>query len=408
MYEDVTELLGLERFRVTGVREGAGSLELAVELPRVPVACPHCGVIGAVVKERSLVRVRDLPIAGRATVLAWRKRRFFCRACRRSFSERAPALPPRQRVSARFRAALGRRARTGAAHAELARIELTSRYQVARAQALEALPLRAGRAPGRWVALDEASHRRGSGRLVTVVSDPERRCVLELLPGRGQQLLERYLAGLSAADRTRIKVVSIDPSPAFRAAVSARLPQARIVVDPFHLVRGANEALDRVRRQRRRARLRLLRGGSRAERGRTFAARRRLLKARERLAPEERRELSAIFEHEPLLAVAWGLKEAFRSIYKASNRRQAEQRLDHFLAWAQREQLQSFHRFAALVLRWRQELLAYFDDPATNGYAEGVTNKIKTIKRRAYGLASFASFRDRILLACPPPQADPA
>jgi transposase len=408
MYEHVTELLGLERFRVTGVSEQGGSLELALELPREPAACPYCGVIGAVVKERPVVRVRDLPIAGRRTVLAWRKRRFHCRTCGRSFSERDRALPGRQRVSSRFRGALGLRARNGCAHAELARLEQTSRYQVGRALALEALPLRGGRPPRRWLALDEASQRRGSGRLVTVVSDPERRCVIEVLPGRGQRLLERYLLALPAEQRARIEVVSIDPSPAFRAAVGACLPQARVVVDPFHLVRGANEALDRVRRERPQLRLRSLRGGSRAERCRTFAARRRLLKGRERLRAEERRELSALFESEPLLAIGWGLKEAFRSIYQARDRNDAEQRLARFLAWAAREELPSFQRFASQVERWREELLAYFDDPATNGYAEGVTNKIKTIKRRAYGLPSFASFRERILVACAPPQSVPA
>ena len=50
--------------------------------------------------------------------------------------------------------------------------------------------------------------------------------------------------------------------------------------------------------------------------------------------------------------------------------------------------------------KWRTEFLAYFDKPATNGYAEGITNKIKVIKRRAYGLPTFAGFRERILLCC--------
>jgi transposase len=46
------------------------------------------------------------------------------------------------------------------------------------------------------------------------------------------------------------------------------------------------------------------------------------------------------------------------------------------------------------------ELLAYFDEPTTNGYAEGVINKVKVIKRRAYGIPTFTAFRERVLLAC--------
>jgi transposase len=49
---------------------------------------------------------------------------------------------------------------------------------------------------------------------------------------------------------------------------------------------------------------------------------------------------------------------------------------------------------------WREELLAFFEEPTTNGYAEGVINKLKVIKRRAYGLSSFKGFRERVLIAC--------
>jgi len=101
-----------------------------------------------------------------------------------------------------------------------------------------------------------------------------------------------------------------------------------------------------------------------------------------------------------VIAEAWALKEAFRALYKAADRREAELRLDHFLAATQRAQLPAFIAFADGIRLWRNELLAYFDEPTTNGYAEGVINKVKVIKRRAYGLPTFEGFRDRVLLAC--------
>lgn len=101
-----------------------------------------------------------------------------------------------------------------------------------------------------------------------------------------------------------------------------------------------------------------------------------------------------------MIAEAWGLKEAFRTIYRANGRRQAERRLDHFLAAVDRSQLPPFRAFADGIRQWRAELLAYFDEPTTNGYAEGVINKVKVIKRRAYGIPSFTGFRHRVLLAC--------
>jgi transposase len=100
-----------------------------------------------------------------------------------------------------------------------------------------------------------------------------------------------------------------------------------------------------------------------------------------------------------VVAEAWGLKEAFRAIYRAQGRVEAERRLERFLNAVDRAGLPAFVAFAKGVRAWREELLAYFDEPTTNGYAEGVINKVKTIKRRAYGLPTFDGFRERVLVA---------
>jgi transposase len=101
-----------------------------------------------------------------------------------------------------------------------------------------------------------------------------------------------------------------------------------------------------------------------------------------------------------VIGAAWGLKERFRQIYHAPDRQEAEARLDQFLGAVEREMLPAFSSFAVGLRQWREELLAYFDEPTTNGYAEGVINKVKVIKDRVYGLPSFASFRHRVLVAC--------
>jgi transposase len=101
-----------------------------------------------------------------------------------------------------------------------------------------------------------------------------------------------------------------------------------------------------------------------------------------------------------VIGAAWGLNERFRAIYRAPDRQQAEARLDFFLGAVDREVLPAFTSFAIGVRQWRTELLAYFDEPTTNGYAEGVINKVTVITRCAYGLPSFASFRHRVLVAC--------
>jgi transposase len=350
--------------------------------------------------------VRDLPIGGRRTVLWWRKRRLICVTCERSSTETHPQIGPRQRVTARFRRRLAERVRGGAAHAEVARCERTTRWQVSRAFETVVDQLEAGpTVTPRRLSLDEAHHRRGRG-LATVVSDLDRRCVIDVVDGCTRRVIERYLRALPTEVREAIEVVSIDPSEAYRHAIQAALPNARIVADRFHLVRGANTALDSVRRAQQRDRARKRPKGTRQSgRGSTwrpelFRARRLLLKASERLSPREQRRLVDLFAVDPLVAEAWALKEAFRAVYQADTKAEATHRLKHFLDAVDRARLAPFDALARGVRQWRDELLAYYDEPTTNGYAEGVINKVKVVKRRAYGLPTFTGYRHRILAAC--------
>jgi transposase len=407
MQDHATRLVGLDGLVVTEVQRAGEQFDLRVELLARATGCPHCGGIELRVKERPLVRVRDLPIAGRLTEVVWRKRRYRCAECGRTFTETHEQLPTRQRVTARFPARLGERVVDGAAHAEVAREERTSRYQVARAFADRAdrLEARDGERRPRRLSLDEAHHRRGH-ELATVVSDLDRRCVIEVLDGRDRRTVERWLNAPPDEVRAGIEVVSIDPYDAYRQAIQAALPHARIVCDHFHLVRGANAALDAVRRERQRqAKARRPKGVRRsgqhaAWRPELYRARHRLLKARERLSERERRRLSELFERDPIIAEAWGLKERFRDVYRAGDRTEAERRLELFLAAVHRAGLPAFDAFAKGIRLWRCELLAYFEEQTTNGYAEGVINKVKVIKRRAYGIPTFTAFRQRVLLAC--------
>jgi len=392
MHDHASRLVGLEGFVVTGIDEVGEQLDLQVELLARVAACPRCRATDLRVKDRPLVAVRDLPLAGRVARLMWRKRRYACRGCGRSFTETHADVPARQRVTARFRRRLGERVVGGGAHAEVARDEATSRYQVARAFA----DLVGARSPGvvaglRRLSLDEAHHRRGR-ELATVVSDLDRHRVIEVLDGCQRPTIERWLGALPAEVRAGIEVVSIDPSEPYRSAIRTWLPHARIVCDHFHLVRGANTALEAVRRDRQRqANARRPKGARRSGQHASwqpelFRARHRLLKARERLNDRERRRLGELFERDPIIAEAWGLKEAFRAVYRAADRPEAERRLDRFLAAVDRAQLPAFTAFANGVGLWRDELLAYFDEPTTNG-----TPKASSTRSRSSSAAPTAS-----------------
>ncbi len=142
-----------------------------------------------------------------------------------------------------------------------------------------------------------------SGRRLyhTVICDLVDREVMEVLAGQGREKVEEYLAQLPPPER--VKGVAMDMHEPFRQAVQLCLPQAKVVVDKFHLVRHINEALDKVRSR--------LQGGNRKDKRRDlFKSRYTLLKAAEKLNNWERARLSGLFPYYPELREAWLLKES--------------------------------------------------------------------------------------------------
>lgn len=141
------------------------------------------------------------------------------------------------------------------AHAAVARDQHVSRYHVGKGARFSRpltpwWPVELERGPG-WISLDEAAHRRNR-ELPTVISAPEQRRVLDVIPRRSKQAVQQWLHALPVDVAANIKVVSTDPYDAYRRASRPNMPHAVIVCDPFHLLRGAGTAMDSVRRDRQR------------------------------------------------------------------------------------------------------------------------------------------------------------
>jgi transposase len=186
----------------------------------------------------------------------------------------------------------------------------------------------------------------------------------------------------------------MDMHEPFRQAVRMCLPQAKVVADKFHFIRHINGAMDKVRSR--------LQGGSRRGKKRDlFQSRYILLKGAERLTGWEKEKLNQLFCRYPELGRAWALKESFRTWYKGTDRRRAEEELELLKAKIANDSLYEFHELLHTFANWGEEILNYFDYRITNGFVEGKNNRIKTIKRMAYGYRNMNNFRMRILATNP-------
>jgi hypothetical protein len=129
MQDHVSRLVRLEGFEVKRVIEEGDQLDLEAELVADAGSCPRCGRPSVDVKGEAVRAGARSAARGAVTYLVWGQARLPRRALRAQLHRAAPRAPSRQQLSRRFRAHLLERTRCGAAHAEVARDEQTTRYQ---------------------------------------------------------------------------------------------------------------------------------------------------------------------------------------------------------------------------------------------------------------------------------------
>jgi transposase len=190
-----------------------------------------------------------------------------------------------------------------------------------------------------------------------------------------QRLLERH------ADPRSIKAVATDLSEANRQAVQMVLPDSLLVADKFHVTAVVHRALQEVR------------GGRRLTGNTAWLMHRNVGRLSQVEADRLVRELGG----NPELKTAWLLKEGVHGVYRSRTRDQAENRLDAWIVEARRSGLNPFQRAAGSLARWREEVLNYWTYPITNAMVEGKHNRVKVLKRKAYGYRNDRTFSLRIL-----------
>jgi transposase len=180
---------------------------------------------------------------------------------------------------------------------------------------------------------------------------------------------------------------------AYLSEIRRRAPQARIVIDPFHVVKLANDAVDEVRR----AQVRDLRGkpGAQAVKKTRWI----LLKSPDDLRYVEYARLSVLSKVNRPLYRAYLLKESLRSLFGLEPAA-AHKHLKRWLAWATRSRLKPFLKLARTVRRYRDGILAAVESGLSNGRLEGLNSKVRLLSHRAFGFHSPEALLALIYLCC--------
>jgi transposase len=242
------------------------------------------------------------------------------------------------------------------------------------------------------IGIDELSYRRHH-EYVTLVSDQDSGRVVWARAGKDAATAECFFDELGEERTAKLETVTMDMSKAYKTAVTKRAPNARIVFDRFHVQRLAHDALDKVRREQWRA---ADPEDKTAIKGTRFA----LQKNPWNLEQQEHEKLAAVQKSNKGLYRAYLSKETLRDILDRRQPNVAREKLLDWMAWASRSRLRAFRKLARTIKEHLEGIVAYVATGFSNGRAEGLNGKVRTITRRAFGLHGAASLIALIFLCC--------
>jgi transposase len=391
----LTELLALPQVVVTGYELPDAERLLVRIVVETPAAlCPTCAHLSTVVHSYGSPRtIRDLDVWGRRCYLRWTPRQFVCSTCQDTFVERLSWLAPRQHHTRRF----AQQVYSLACRTNI--VEAATQYGVSDESAEGIFQQRAtqqvlqrGYPTVRVLHVDEIASQKGHGHYRLILSSPEVG-VLDVLEDRQQATLEAWFAARGPEWCATVQEFHADMWRPYHTAARAYLPNVVMTTaDHFHVIENLQKALNEVRKT-------VQRHADEATRKQLKGSRWLLLKNPQKLTEDEQIRLTAILAVAPELQQAYDLKEGFRAIYTLRTPQAAAQRLTEWLDQAQKHSHTAWQTFVTTVQNWRAEILRFFVERGSNGFAEGINNKIKLILRRAFGCANFAHLRLRIIVA---------
>jgi transposase len=243
----------------------------------------------------------------------------------------------------------------------------------------------------RYIAVDEIAVKKGH-RYVTVVLDLESGAVVFVGDGKGADALKPFWKRLRYSG-TEVQAVAIDMSPAYMSAVMEHLPKATIVFDHFHVVKLFNDKLSDLRRDLYRE------AKDQLQKDVLKGTRWLLLKNPDNLDEKkgERERLEEALRMNQPLYTAYYLKEDLREVWNQSTKKQADKVLDEWIRKASSSEIPMLKTMAKTLSAYRSGILAYYDFPISTGPLEGTNNKIKTMKRQAYGFRDMEFFKLKIM-----------
>jgi transposase len=398
--ETITELLNIPNFKVSHlIRNDQTSLYFLLKpIEETLPVCSGCGSGYPLnrVHQTGQVVVEDLALAGKRVFLYLPKRKVICMEDGRSRVEEFEWL--RGRFTKRYADQVNRLTAitTNQEAGWYLGLDDEVVYRIDRRN-LEALALeKLDPVPvPKYMSVDEVAWQKWH-KYVTNVVDIEQRKVIWNHNHRGKEVLAGFYKALGPPGCQKIKGVASDGAQGFLSATQEYAPQALIVLDHFHVKSYLNDAVDTVRKEE----LKKARQQNNQELSQVLHCNKRFILLQNKVSSKQQNLLDQLAGLNETVYEAMLLKEQFLSVYQASNWKTARINLRAWIVAAIRSQIPAFVELGFKFFRKRHFVLNYFRLKITTAVSEGINNKIKRLKRMAYGYRDVKYFLLKIHQHC--------
>ena len=258
------------------------------------------------------------------------------------------------------------------------------------------------------ISFDEFKADTNQGKYAFILNDPIHKKVLDVLPERKKERLLQYFT--YCKNRHSVEFVISDMYEPYLQVTQIMFPKAKYVVDRYHYITYIMDALDSIR-------IRLQ--NTYGEKSKEY----KLLKNKKNVSLLRKYSndidwwvytkryknghmidilpinlLHDMFDISAELKEGYYLKEEFLDIVHHSKEMETEKQIDKWISKCISKKIPEFIEAAGTISRWKEYIInSFIDERYSNGFTEGINNKIKVIKRVAFGYKSFELLRGRIL-----------
>ena len=388
LYKHFTEkLLGLQGLNITNIEENEKIIFIYAEMERKEHHCISCGTATNTVHDYREQVIKDIPAFGKLVSIVLRKRRYRCKYCGKRFFETNSFLPKYNRITTRLCAFVIEKLRDERSFTSVAKEVNLSVSTVIRIFDVVSYPK-----PelSTVLSIDEFKGNTNGEKYQCILTDPVNKVVLDILPERYKPYLTSYFKQFPKEKRDSVTYFVSDMWRTYADISDVWFKNATQIIDKYHWIRQAIWAFENVRKEEQKKLSSELR--KYFKRSKSL-----LIKRYDSLEEEQKQQVNVMLYYSVNISRAYFYKEQFLKILNNKDAESAKQAMSDWIQNAENCGIPQFEKCAETMRNWYPGIINSFSTTIANGFTEGCNNKIKVLKRNAYGYRNFKRFRNRIL-----------